>query len=506
MSLRLTLSLAFAAVILLALLLAGSAFVFFRRADREQQTLEHLAAVAPQVTLELRAVQRAGAGPESVADLLRQAARANDVRVLLLDRRGIVTEDSGDNLRGSTLAQPPEVESQRGIYRSWTGRGPGGERLVFLFVPQPRFTRSPARGAGAPGSSTAGEPLDTIVLAVPEDTVAGAWRDLLPGLLAAGAIALVASLVVAALLARSIAQPLTLLTRASEEMARGRYEQEIPVRRSAEVGRLARAFNLMAREVGRSHLQMRALFANVSHDLKTPLTSILGFSQALRDGTVEGADAVVETGAIIHEEAERVRALVEDLLFLSEIDAGETPLVSAPVDLSDLLLRCGRRFAARFAARGITFTVEPSVSIVVQGDAGKLERVLDNLLDNALKYTPAGGRVELRAAAGADAAVTLFNSGAAIPAAELDRIFDRFYRLDRARSGVARGSGLGLAIARELAELHGGTLAAGSGGGGVTLTLHLPLVAAQAETGPARTPDAGPGAPPLPVRHTQSRP
>ena len=504
MSLRLTLSLAFAAVILLALLLAGSAFVFFRRADREQQTLEHLAAVAPQVTLELRAVQRTGAGPEQVTDLLRQAARDNDVRVLLIDRRGVVTVDSGDSLRGSTLAQPPEVETQRGIYRSWTGRGPGGERLVFLFVPQPRFTRSPARG-GPPGPSTAGEPLDTVVLAVPEDTVAGAWRDLLPGLLAAGAIALVCSLVVAALLARSIAQPLTLLTRASEEMARGRYEQEIPVRRNDEVGRLARAFNLMAREVGQSHLQMRALFANVSHDLKTPLTSILGFSQALRDRTVEEAGAVVETGAIIHEEAERIRALVEDLLFLSEIDAGEAPLVSAPVDLSDLLLRCGRRFAARFAERAISFTVEPSPPIAVQGDAGKLERVLDNLLDNALKYTPAGGRVVLRATAGVDAAVTLFNSGAAIPAAELDRIFDRFYRLDRARSGAARGSGLGLAIARELAQLHGGTLVAGSDGAGVTFTLRLPLVPAHGETGPARIPGADADAPVLPVTHPPGR-
>jgi HAMP domain-containing protein len=289
MSLRLTLSLAFAAVILLALLLAGSAFVFFRRADREQQTLEHLAAVAPQVTLELRAVQRAGAGPEQVAELLRRAARDNEVRVLLIDRRGVVTEDSGEGLRGSTLIQPPEVESQRGIYRSWTGRGPAGENLVFLFVPQPRFARLPARGAGAPGPPATGEPLDTVVLAVPEATVAGAWRDLLPGLLAAGAIALVCSLVVAAWLARSIAQPLMLLTRASEEMARGRYEQEIPVRRRDEVGRLARAFNQMAHEVGRSHMQMRALFANVSHDLKTPLTSILGFSQALRDRTIEAA-------------------------------------------------------------------------------------------------------------------------------------------------------------------------------------------------------------------------
>lgn len=468
MSLRLTLSLAFAAVIVLALLLAGFAFVFLRRAEREQQALEHLAAMAPQVALELRTVQRSGAGQEQIAELLRQAARDRDVRVLLVDRTGVVTEDSGGSLRGTTLDQPTQVDRPGGFFQSWNGRGANGERLVFLSVPQPQFTRLPR---------TAGEPLDTVVLAVPEETIAGAWRDLLPGLLAAGALALVCSLVVAAVLARWIARPLVLLTRASEEMARGRYEQEIPVRRRDEIGRLAQAFNVMAREVGRSHVQMRALFANVSHDLKTPLTSILGFSQALRDRTVVEPDEVAETGAILHEEAERVQALVEDLLFLSEIDAGEVPLATAPFDLSALVARCARRFAGRFAERGISFTVAPAEPVLVDADAPKIERILDNLLDNALKYTPPGGHVSVQTVAGDDATVKVFNSGSTIPADRLPRIFDRFYRLDRARSGTARGSGLGLAIGRELAELHGGTLVAESAAAGVTFALHLPRLA-----------------------------
>src|SRR5215211_6556177 len=442
MNLRPRLSIAFAALILLALVLAGAA-------------------------------------PEQIADLIRQAARDRDVRVLLVDRRNVVTEDSEGSLEGRTL-EAPAAPSGRTLYRTWKGRGAQGERLLFLYVPQAQFLRVPAaRPAEQP---------DRIVLAVPEATVAGAWRDLLPGLLWAGAIALVLSLVVAALLARSIARPVVALTRASEEMARGRFDHDIPARRDDEVGRLANAFNVMAREVGRSHMQMRALIANVSHDLKTPLTSILGFSQALRDRDVEGADAVAETSGIIHEEAERVQSLVDDLLFLSEIESGQVPLLRDPVDVGVLIARSARRFAPRFEEKGISLTILPSPDlarpptpdsrlppVTVRGDAAKLERILDNLLDNAVKYTPEGGAVQVRATGGDEVAVAVHNSGSHIPPADLARIFDRFYRLDRARSGPQRGSGLGLAIARELAELHGGTLTATSGEEGTTFRLSLPV-------------------------------
>jgi signal transduction histidine kinase len=344
MSIRNRLALAFAAVIMLALVLAGTAFVVLRRGARERQALEHLAAVAPQVTLELRLAQRTPAGQEGVSDIIRQAARERAVRVLLVDRRGVVTEDSDADLRGQTLRIPPPVPGERALYRTWTERGPDGERLVFLHVPQPGFNR-PNRPAPVDAP-------DSVVLAVPAATVARAWLDLLPGLLGAGALALAISLAVAVMLARSLTRPLLLLTRASEAMALGDYDQEIPVRRRDEVGRLAEAFNGMARAVGRGQAQMRALIANVSHDLKTPLTSVLGFSQALRDRTVTDPDAVAELAAIIHEEGERVQALVEDLLYLSEIEAGSVPLQQDAIDLDDLLARAARRFAARFAGAG----------------------------------------------------------------------------------------------------------------------------------------------------------
>ena len=118
--------------------------------------------------------------------------------------------------------------------------------------------------------------------------------------------------------------------------------------------------------------------------------------------------------------------------------------------------------------------MDPLPALVVRGDAAKLERILDNLLDNALKYTPAGGQVAVRATGGDPVTLAVFNSGSVIPPEELPRIFERFYRLDRARSGAQRGTGLGLSIARELAELHGGTLDAESTDEGTTFRLRLP--------------------------------
>jgi signal transduction histidine kinase len=151
------------------------------------------------------------------------------------------------------------------------------------------------------------------------------------------------------------------------------------------------------------------------------------------------------------------------------------PLQQDAIDLDDLLARAARRFAARFEEQGLDFAIQTDGVVRVRGDALRLERIIENLLDNALKYTPSGGRVAVSLTGGFEAVLTVSNSGVSIPPDELERVFERFYRLDRARSSRARGSGLGLAIARELAELHGGTLTAASTAQGVSFTLRLPL-------------------------------
>ena len=504
MPLRVRLFVSYAAVILLALVLAGAASIGLRWRAQRQATLDRLVVAAPQLMLDVFRLRREGASQEQVTAVLREEARQRGVRVLLVDRSGTVIVDTGDTLRGRRLEVPPESGRRGGPpgYRVWEGRGPEQGGLVFLTVRGP-LDRVP--GAGPLRGGPLPELSDRLVLAVPRQTVARAWLGLLPGLVWAGLIALALSAIVAVLLARSIARPLQALTRASEEMARGNYDQQIPLRRRDEVGRLASAFNEMARQVGRSHVQMRALVANVSHDLKTPLTSILGFAQALRDGAVTGPEQTAETGAIIHEEAERMQALVEDLLYLSEIEAGEVVLTREPVDLGALAARAARRFEPALRERGMELTVDVPVGgahgrapLQIVGDSARLERVLDNLLDNARKYTPDGGRVDVhgRVEPGARPAVHLgvFNSGSHIPPQDLPRVFDRFYRRDRARAR-AGGSGLGLAIAKELVELHGGSLTAASDAAGTTFTVVLPhAVSAGGEPEPAPAAPASPAA------------
>jgi signal transduction histidine kinase len=495
MSLRTKLFLSYAAVSLLALVLAGTAFVALRWREQQRAALDRLAVAAPQITLDVFRLQRQGIAPEAIGEYLREEARRQGVRILLVDRNGVVTQDSDDSLRGKTLNLPVETSGPPKFgYRVWRGQEPEQGSLIFL---APTLTLMERRVG-----PTRIPPTDAVVLAIPRQTLAGAWRGLLPGLGWAGLTALILSAVVAGLLARSISHPLQALTRASEEMARGNYDQEIPLARNDEVGRLAKAFNEMARQVGRSHLQMRALIANVSHDLKTPLTSILGFAQALRDRAVEDPQAVAETGGIIHDEAERMRSLVEDLLFLSEIEAGQVVVAREPVDLGLLAARAARRFEPSLAERRVMLRLAVPEGLVVQGDSAKLERILDNLLDNARKYTPDGGRVEVRAALAPEPTravrLEVFNTGSYIPPEDLPRVFDRFVRLDRTRAPAhARGSGLGLAIAKELAELHGGTLTAASDSSGTTFTLTLPLPAPAPR---ARTPGAVPAVRPHP-RH-----
>jgi signal transduction histidine kinase len=226
---------------------------------------------------------------------------------------------------------------------------------------------------------------------------------------------------------------------------------------------------------------MRTLVANVSHDLKTPLTSILGFAQALRDGRIEDEEETRRMGGVIHDEATRLTNRLNDLLYLSELESGQTLLRRDEIDVRRLLEDGVRRIEADVTARDVRLSVEAAEGVTVSADGPKLERALENVLDNARKYAPSGGEIRVRsyAEAGppAHACVEVTNNGAGIPPEELPRLFERFYRRDRtrAREGRSGGSGLGLPIARDIVKLHGGTIEASTADGEITFTIRLPL-------------------------------
>ena len=218
--------------------------------------------------------------------------------------------------------------------------------------------------------------------------------------------------------------------------------------------------------------------ANVSHEFKTPLTAIQGFAETLLAGAVDDPKNNRRFLEIIREHAARLARVTDDLLKLARIEAGKLELEFFPVSLQELIESCTETTLLKANRKNISFEVEAPAGLpTVRGDASLLHDVLQNLLDNAIQYTPSGGRVKVEASAGTnDAILTIADSGIGIPVSDQERIFERFYRVDAARSREAGGTGLGLSIAKHIVEAHGGRLWVESAvGRGSKFSFSIPL-------------------------------
>ena len=458
---------AFALVIMIAIFLAGAVFVVRQRDERRQHALDHVAAASPAIYQQaLFALQPQEENERPFNDVLDSLATDQKVRILLVSNDGIVLHDTGGHFDGFLVNVPPSSEEDvRRGFLAWEPTGDVNERgLTFV---------------SASTGLTLRRPLPfRIILAVQSDTIASAWRGVLPGLGIAALIAVPLAMLAGMVLARQVAQPVRRLTAASEAMAGGDYSQRVELDREDEIGRLARSFSVMAQRTGERDAQMRALLANVSHDLKTPMTSITGYAQALTDGTADPQESG-RIGEVIKSEAEHVNRLLADLLYLGEIDAGQVITRREDIPLEDLVERSLRHIEPQAAARDINLNVDVAPEVTLHNvDPDKLERAFTNVLENAAKFSPEGGDVTVTGAvengiAPPHVVFDVTNSGPPIPEEDLPRVFDRFFRGDRSRR-AASGSGLGLAITRELVELNAGTIEARNGDGTVTFRITLP--------------------------------
>jgi two-component system phosphate regulon sensor histidine kinase PhoR len=204
----------------------------------------------------------------------------------------------------------------------------------------------------------------------------------------------------------------------------------------------------------------RDFVANVSHELRTPLAAIKGYSETLLDGGVDDEETSREFLGVIDRHATRMSRLIDDLLTLSRLESQQMAIVPTPVDLSELLNSTEKSFRKHAKDKGVTLSAKvPEDLPVVLGDHDRLEQVVVNLLDNAIKYTPEGGSVILRATSESGVIkVEVVDTGIGIPEADMPRIFERFYRVDKARSRDLGGTGLGLAIVKHIMQGHNGTL------------------------------------------------
>jgi two-component system sensor histidine kinase BaeS len=276
-------------------------------------------------------------------------------------------------------------------------------------------------------------------------------------------------------LARRLMRPVRELTTATRAMAKGELEQQVPVRSQDELGELAAAFNQMSADLARANELRRQMTADIAHDLRTPLSVIAGYTEGLRDGVLPPTSETFQT---IHQEAEHLSRLIEDLRTLSLADAGELTLTRQLVHPQELLERTAAAHLPQAQQLEIGLQVTAQANLpAVNVDPERMAQVLGNLVSNALRYTPAGGQISLAAAQkGNNALLTVQDNGAGIAPDRLRRIFERFYRGDEARQTHEGESGLGLAIAKSLVELHGGMISVASTlGKGTTFTIALPV-------------------------------
>ena len=280
--------------------------------------------------------------------------------------------------------------------------------------------------------------------------------------------AVILALLVVQVISRGLTAPLREMARAAEAMARGEHGQLVEVRGRDEVGRLAEAFNAMSTELETTDRVRRELVANVAHELRTPLAGL----QAALENDLDGIQPL--DAQALNAQVQRLGRLVEQLLDLSRLEADGVPLHVVDID-AEALLRRVREEALLAAPDHAQIEISvPAAGLRIRGDADRIHQVLANLTENALRHAAVHGEVVLAARSlGSAVELSVTDDGPGIPVAERERVFERFHRLDAARS--TGGAGLGLAIARWIVDLHGGQIRAESAGArGCRMVVELP--------------------------------
>jgi len=285
---------------------------------------------------------------------------------------------------------------------------------------------------------------------------------------------LLVALLIGIILSRTLTRPLKALTEAAHRISQGKLEQQVIVKSNDEIGQLATAFNTMSQEVAHENQLRRQMTADIAHDLRTPLTVISGYIEAMRDGDLKPTPQRL---SLIYSEIERLQNMVGDLRMLSLADAGELSLNPQQISPKILLDKAAALFKHQAEQQTVTIHVNAASDLPeIRVDEARMIQVFGNLIHNALRYTPPEGKITLSAQlSGRSMDITVQDTGSGIDPEELPNIFERFHRADESRHTEAGESGLGLAIVKALIESHGGTVSAESTlGQGTTIHILIP--------------------------------
>ena len=417
-------------------------FATNREVERfEQEVEEARAARVEQVVAEFYGTRRQWIGLQPV---LERAGSLYAWQIVVRDHEGRVVGDSHRRF-GVTL-----IEERRGV-RLFpvvsSGRRVGTVSMAPREVPQM---------AAEPRVSKLAASLNRSLL----------WTGLAAG---AGGILLIS------LVSRRALASVRALNVASQAVGGGDLSQRVPARGRDEVGELGRAFNAMADGLENAERQRRNMVADVAHELRTPLSNIQGYVEALRDGLLKPDSPTLDA---IHRQVRHLSHLVEDLKLLAETEAPDFRLHRRSDSVGDVIQRSVEAFRPRAEAKGVSLSTDvPADLPPAHLDRTRISQVMSNLLENAIAHTPAGGRVSVSTGVHeSEISVTVADTGEGIPAEELPYVFERFHRVDPSRARATGGAGLGLTIAKQLVEAHGGSIRAESAiGEGSRFIFELPL-------------------------------
>jgi len=393
------------------------------------------------------------------------------VAVVLIRHRVEVQRQVALNAQADAAAAADLAPGTR-VYRVGAGHpralGPLGAARVVQSVPGSARADGTATVAGRPVQyAIRPSPFGRVILIRSGAIPFAEFRPFLTSLIIAGAGGALLAALLAVLLARRMTRPVAELARATQRLAAGQIEVSVPADGDDELAELGRSFNDMASQLARARSAQQRFLESVSHELRTPLTSIRGYAEALEEGAVAPEDG----GRIVAGEARRLERLVADLLELARLGRQGFSVAAEEVDLAALALRAVERHQRVAEELGVSLRSACAEGGVVVGDEDRLLQVVSNLIENALRLTPAGGTVEVRCRPGE---LAVRDTGPGIAAEDLPRAFERFYLHDRYRSERAVGSGLGLAIVQELVQAMGGTVEAQPApGGGAQFVIRL---------------------------------
>ncbi len=446
-TLRTRLFLSYVLLTALILMVAGLTLTVTWRGLQDRLILARLRAATPLSARLVRELMRRETSLDAVAQELSAPLAPRKGRILLVQQGRVV----GDSAQGKLVGIPlplniPPAQIRRSAREPLVGRFTAPDGQTYLYALTAILTPKNARPQ---------PPL--FVLQISPRRFPNVVSEIGQQLLWAALMAVLAGLGFSWFISRWITRPLVQIAQAADQIAQGNLDFQLQVTGPAEVEHVARQFNHMAQEVRAARQAQQDFIANVSHDLKTPLTVIQGFAQALNEGVIDDPESARRAAEIIQRETQHMTHLVNQLLDLARLESGRAPLRREPLDLKTLAQECIQRFQTAAEQKGITLILQGE-PVTVQGDWDRLMQLCSNLLDNALRHTPSGGQVQCRVGPAADAPdmaeLAVRDTGPGISPAMQKRIFDRFYQGDQARR---KGSaGLGLAIVQEIARAHGG--------------------------------------------------